>query len=108
MVEELEVEEAARRVRQQPDRVLLLDVREPYERDLARIEPSQHIPMGEVPERVAELPRDRPIIVYCHGGGRSAMIAAYLEGQGFEHVANLSGGIDAWSVLVDPKVPRYG
>jgi sulfur-carrier protein adenylyltransferase/sulfurtransferase len=108
MVEEIEPDEVAKRLRAHPDRIVLLDVREPHERELASIEPSLHIPMGEVPERLAEIPRDREIIVFCHGGGRSAMIAAYLEGEGYRPVGNLSGGIDAWSVDVDPKVPRYG
>jgi sulfur-carrier protein adenylyltransferase/sulfurtransferase len=108
MVEEWDAEELAHRLKSGGAPIVLLDVREPFERELAVIEPSVHIPMGEVPERVDELPRDRPIVVYCHGGGRSAMIAGFLEGQGFTHVANLTGGIDAWSVLVDPKVPRYG
>jgi sulfur-carrier protein adenylyltransferase/sulfurtransferase len=108
VVEELEPEEVVRRLKQDPHGVLLLDVREPFERELAVIEPSVHIPMGEVSQRLDELPRDRPIVVYCHGGGRSAMIAAYLESEGYRSVANLSGGIDAWSLTVDPKVPRYG
>jgi sulfur-carrier protein adenylyltransferase/sulfurtransferase len=108
MVEEWDPESVAARLRAGKDPIVLLDVREPYERELAVIDPSVHIPMGEVPERVGEIPRDRTVVVYCHGGGRSAMIAAYLEGQGYAHVANLSGGIDAWSVTVDPKVPRYG
>lgn len=107
MVEELAVEEVARRLRTRPDRLLLLDVREPYERDLAVIEPSLHIPMGEVPHRAAEIPRDREIVVYCHSGARSAMVAGYLKSRGFPSVANLAGGIDAWSVRVDPKVLRY-
>ncbi len=107
MVEELSPREVAERLRQHPETVVLLDVREPDERETARIEPSVHIPMREVPDRLAEVPRDRDVVVYCHGGGRSAMIAGYLEGQGYERVANLHGGIDAWSRTVDPKVPRY-
>ncbi|HTT15151.1 MAG TPA: rhodanese-like domain-containing protein [Thermoplasmata archaeon] len=107
-MEQLEAPEVARRLKARPGAVVLLDVREPFERELAVIEPSLHIPMGDVPERLAEIPRDREIIVYCHGGGRSAMIAGYLEGEGYTAVANLDGGIDAWSVLVDRKVPRYG
>ena len=108
MVDELSAEEVAARLKAEPSKLLLLDVREEWERKLAVIEPSVHIPMNEVPERVAELPKDRPIVVYCHGGARSAMIAGFLESHGFEYVSNLSGGIDAWSVDVDPKVPRYG
>ena len=107
MVVELQAAEVARRLRSRSDGILLLDVREPYERGLASIEPSLHVPMPEVPDRLADLPRDRPIIVYCHSGVRSAMVAAYLEQEGFPNVANLAGGIDAWSREVDPEVPRY-
>jgi rhodanese-related sulfurtransferase len=108
MVEELSPEEVAERLRQEPDRVVLLDVREPFERLQAEIVPSIHIPMREVAGRTAEIPRDRQIVVYCHGGTRSMMVAAYLENHGFDSVANLAGGIDAWSRRVDRSVPRYG
>jgi rhodanese-related sulfurtransferase len=86
---------------------VLLDVREPFERETAAILPSLHIPMNDVPDRHAELPRDRRIVVYCHHGTRSEMVAAWLEQEGFTDVANLTGGIDAWSVKVDRSVPRY-
>lgn len=89
------------------DSLVLLDVREEDERRLARIEPSLFIPMNQVPHRLTELPRDRDIIVYCHSGTRSALVAGFLESQGFSRVRNLTGGIDAWSRLVDPSVPRY-
>jgi len=108
MVEDLSAREVSERLKAKPNDVLLLDVREPDERETARIEPSLHIPMRDVPHRLAELPTDREIIVYCHGGTRSAMIAGFLEGKGYRHVANLHGGIDAWSRTVDPRVPRYG
>lgn len=108
MVEEIEATEVARRLKADPENVLLLDVREPFEREMAVILPSVHIPMGEVPERADEIPRNREVIVYCHGGSRSMMVAAFLESRGFKSVANLAGGIDAWSVEVDPSVPRYG
>ncbi|MGC2034047.1 MAG: rhodanese-like domain-containing protein [Thermoplasmata archaeon] len=100
--------EVAELLRSRPQEVFLLDVREPYERDMALIEPSVHIPMNEVPSRQVELPADREIVVYCHGGTRSAMVAAYLERAGFQRMSNLTGGIDAWSLEVDPNVPRYG
>jgi rhodanese-related sulfurtransferase len=87
---------------------VLLDVREPCERDFAVIEPSLHIPMNGVWERLREIPKDREVVAYCHGGGRSMMGAGYLRSRGFPSVANLSGGIDAWSVQVDRNVPRYG
>lgn len=108
MVEELSAREVSERLKRGDPGVLLLDVREPDEREMAVIEPSVHIPMRQVPGRLAELPKEREIIVYCHAGGRSAMIAGFLESKGFPHVANLSGGIDAWSRTVDPRVPRYG
>jgi len=107
MVDDLFPSDVAKRLRSESGKLLLLDVREPWERDLAVIEPSVHIPMNDIAERASELPKDREIVVYCHGGTRSAMVAAYLEHQGFASVANLSGGIEAWSVDVDPKVPRY-
>jgi rhodanese-related sulfurtransferase len=88
-------------------RILLLDVREDDERAVARIEPSLHMPMNSVPDRLSDLPRDRRIIVYCHHGGRSYAVAGYLEAEGFKDVTNLTGGIDEWSRLVDPRVPRY-
>ncbi len=108
MVTEIEPKEAARRLRGTSAPVVLLDVREEFERETARIEPSLHIPMNEVAARVAEIPRDGTLIVYCHGGARSAMVAGFLQQQGFKDVLNLRGGIDAWSREVDPKVPRYG
>jgi rhodanese-related sulfurtransferase len=107
MVDGWTAKEVAAKLRADPNAVVLLDVREPYERALARIEPSIHIPMNDVPDRLKEVPRDRTVVVYCHGGARSAMIAGFLESRGYEHVANLEGGIDAWSQTVDPKVPRY-
>lgn len=108
MVDQLSAPEVAERLKRQRDQVVLLDVREPYERELAVIEPSLHIPMGEVVARLAEIPQDRSVIVYCHGGARSLMVAGYLANRGWRSVANLAGGIDAWSVEVDPSVPRYG
>jgi rhodanese-related sulfurtransferase len=107
MVAELTPEEVAEKLKRGPAHVVLLDVREPDERELAAIEPSLHIPMRDVPLRLAELPKDREIVVYCHGGTRSAMIAGFLEAKGYRDVGNLSGGIDAWSRKVDPNVPRY-
>jgi len=108
MVDELTATEVARRLRAHDAQLLLLDVREPMEREYARIEPSLHIPMQEVPGRLGELARDRTIVVYCHSGGRSSLVAGFLEQQGYAHVVNLRGGIDAWSTDVDPNVPRYG
>ncbi len=107
MVADLDPREVAERMRSAPDRIVLLDVREPYERAAASIEPSVHIPMGEVAARSSEIPRDRTVVVYCHMGQRSLLVAAYLEGKGFRSVANLRGGIHSWSTEVDPSVPKY-
>jgi rhodanese-related sulfurtransferase len=86
---------------------VLLDVREPDEVATARLEPSVAIPMGQVQARLAELPRDKEIVVLCHSGFRSDRVARYLRSNGFSNVLNLAGGIDAWSVEVDPAIPRY-
>ena len=86
---------------------VLLDVREPEELLLARLPGAVHIPMGEVPGRLHDLDPDAEIVVFCHHGIRSAQVAQFLAQRDFAHVANLAGGIDAWSVSVDPSVPRY-
>ena len=108
MVAQLDPKEVATRIRANPGRVVLLDVREPYERELAVISPSLHIPMNEVSQRIDELPKDQELVVYCHAGTRSLMVASFLEHRGFRSVGNLTGGIDAWSQTVDPHIPRYG
>jgi rhodanese-related sulfurtransferase len=87
--------------------VILLDVREPWERETARIEPSIHIPMGDVPARVQDIDPDDHIIVYCHHGVRSMNVTAWLRQQGFEKAQSMAGGIDRWSRFIDPKVPLY-
>lgn len=107
MVDSISTTELAELLKSEPNRILLLDVREDDERATAAIQPSVHIPMNSVADRLSELPRDRQIIVYCHHGGRSFAVASYLETEGFEHVTNLTGGIDEWSRVVDPHVPRY-
>jgi len=89
------------------DALYLLDVREPWEDDVAVIEGSNTITMTKVPERVAEIPRDREVVVICHHGMRSAMVADYLRTAGVPKVLNLTGGIDRWSIEVDPSVARY-
>jgi adenylyltransferase/sulfurtransferase len=101
------VEAAARRAR--GETFLLLDVREPAEYEKARIEGSMLIPLGELARRTNEVDgwRDRPIVVHCHRDERSARACEMLLAKGFEKVENLTGGIDAWSLTVDPDVPRY-
>jgi rhodanese-related sulfurtransferase len=86
----------------------LLDVRELWECEKARIEGSKHIPMGEVPARAhQELDPDAYIIVLCHHGVRSLSVTNWLRQQGFEKVQSMRGGIDGWARTVDPKVPIY-
>lgn len=86
---------------------LLLDVREEDEVRLCALPGSLHIPMNLIPLRHNELPDDVPIIVYCHHGIRSLNVARYLAHVGFENVANLQGGIDAWAHQIDPTMARY-
>src|SRR5215510_8477223 len=87
--------------------VTLLDVREHVELELAAVTGAMHIPMREIPARLAELDRDAPLVVMCHSGGRSRRVAEYLSSNGFQKDFNLRGGIDAWSTEIDPQVPRY-
>jgi len=87
--------------------VILLDVREAFELEIASVDGALHIPMQEIPARVAELGADRAVVVMCHSGGRSRRVAEFLAQQGFTEVFNLKGGIDAWSTEIDPQVPRY-
>lgn len=86
---------------------VLLDVREPRELAIASIAGALHIPMAQIPARIAELDRDRRVVVMCHSGGRSQAVAGYLQHQGFEKVSNLVGGITRWSREVDPSIPLY-
>ncbi len=85
----------------------LLDVREAWEIGIARIDQTIDIPMAEVPARVAELDARQSIAIICHSGGRSAQVASYLVKSGFDRVANILGGIDAWSLDIDDSIPRY-
>ncbi|MDQ2069610.1 rhodanese-like domain-containing protein [Natronospira bacteriovora] len=89
------------------DGAVLLDVREPVELELASLPDALHIPLARLPQHLDDLPRDRPLIVMCHHGVRSAMAADFLERSGFTDVSNLEGGIDAWSQTVDERIPRY-
>src|SRR5689334_7758422 len=88
---------------------VLLDVRNPDEHATAKIAGSTLIPMGELQARLSELEPHKHgrIVVHCHHGGRSMRVTQFLRQQGFTQVQNLDGGIDAWSLQVDPSVPRY-
>jgi len=85
---------------------LLLDCREPWEFETARIEGAVLIPMQQIPQKLAEIPKDQPVVVYCHAGIRSFNAASWLKRQGV-NALSMSGGIDLWSREIDPKVPRY-
>lgn len=86
---------------------LLVDVRELVELDVCRIDDSRSIPLRELPQKMDELDSEQLIVVHCHHGGRSAQAVAYLRQQGFAKATNLRGGINAWSLEIDPAVPRY-
>jgi rhodanese-related sulfurtransferase len=93
-------------------RPVLLDVREPWELQTAAVQPGEGfdllaIPMGEIPARLADIPQDRPVACMCHHGARSQRVAEFLAQNGYSSLANIAGGIDAWSSQVDAKVPHY-
>jgi adenylyltransferase/sulfurtransferase len=94
-------------IRGAADAHVLLDVREAWELAVARLDPCLAVPMGEVPQRTAEVPRDLPVYVLCHGGVRSGHVVEFLRGQGYANVRNVRGGIAAWSAEVDASVPTY-
>jgi rhodanese-related sulfurtransferase len=104
--EEISVDDLKRR-RDAGEELVLLDVREPDELRTASISWASWIPMREVPARMHELPRDKPLVVMCHHGGRSERVTQFLQANGYDNAINLAGGIDAWSVTIDPNVPRY-
>lgn len=90
---------------------VVIDVREPHELQTASIKAAGFelvsIPMGVIPPRLNELDPKRPTACLCHHGARSQRVAEYLVAQGFAHVANITGGINAWSIQLDPTVARY-
>ena len=108
MVQQIHPRElAAKRAAGEP--IHLLDVRQQWEHDAAALPDGQLIPLDQLARRAAEV---RPaegalLVVYCHHGVRSLSAAEYLERCGFADVASLAGGIDAWSQVIDPSVPRY-
>jgi adenylyltransferase/sulfurtransferase len=104
-IPQITVKELKRR-RDAGEPVFLLDVREPYEYQIAQIGGTL-IPQNDVPNRLAEIPRDREIIVQCKSGGRSQRIAEFLQQSGYPNVTNLAGGILAWADEIDPKVQKY-
>jgi rhodanese-related sulfurtransferase len=98
---------AARLADPAAEQPLLLDVREDWEFATCHIAGSTQIPMHLIPIRVGELEDDREIVCICHHGARSMQVAAFLERNGFSNVTNLTGGVHAWAVQVDPSMPKY-
>lgn len=84
----------------------LIDVREEGEAAICSIDGSTLIPMNTLPQRLPELTRDRPVVLYCHGGMRSMMAGQWLSQQGFDALS-LAGGIDRWAVEIEPEMARY-
>ena len=93
--------------RDQGEPLTLLDVREPNEWAISDLPGSIKIPLGALPQKFTELPKDSEIVVYCRTGGRSGNAVQFLRHQGFGTVFNLAGGINRWAEVVDPSLPRY-
>jgi rhodanese-related sulfurtransferase len=86
------------------EEIVLIDVREPYEWSAGHIESAQHIPMQQIPGRLAEIPRDAEVVMICRSGGRSGQVQQYLRQQGFTNVKNLIGGMQRWAREVDSTI----
>jgi sulfur-carrier protein adenylyltransferase/sulfurtransferase len=97
----------AKRWMEERDGVVLLDVREPWEYGITRLADAVNIPLRALQERLSELDPATPYLVYCHHGSRSLFACALMTHAGFSEVLNLHGGIDRWSLTLDPSVTRY-
>lgn len=107
MVTELSVEELKAKIDTGESPLVVIDVREAWELDISRLPFAQHIPMGEIPQRVTELNPDIPTVIMCRSGGRSLQVGRFLVGRGFRSVSNLTGGILAWGERIDPLLRPY-
>jgi rhodanese-related sulfurtransferase len=107
-VREITVDELSRNL-ERGEKPLLVDVRQPWEHELSRLPDSLLIPLPELPARAAEIQptRGQQVVCYCHHGIRSLHAAEFLAHLGLRDVVSLAGGIDAWSLQIDPAVPRY-
>jgi rhodanese-related sulfurtransferase len=94
-------------LRSGPQAYALLDVREPWELAICGFPEALHVPLGELAGRETELPRDRPLVVFCHSGHRSLLATQYLRRLGVSGASNLRGGVDAYALEVDPSMTRY-
>jgi adenylyltransferase/sulfurtransferase len=102
---EISCDELAARIKE-GEELFLLDVRQAWEHQLARLDGSTLISLQTIPARVMEIPRDREVVTYCHHGMRSLQAARFLRQQGIR-ARSLRGGIDHWSIAIDPTTPRY-
>jgi adenylyltransferase/sulfurtransferase len=103
---EIDVTEAARLLKT-PGQAVLLDVREPYELKFCQVKGSLNIPIAQIPGRLAELPRQKHILAFCHHGGRSLRVTEYLRANDYQLVSNVAGGINAWAETIEPGMKRY-
>ncbi len=85
----------------------VVDVREPWETDICKIEGAALMPLSAFAEHVKSLSPGNPILIYCHHGGRSLQAAMWLRRNGFAEAASVRGGIEAWALAIDPETPRY-
>ena len=108
MAREITVDDLAQKLGR-GEKPLLIDVRQPWEHELSRLPESVLVPLPELPERAGEIrPREgQQVVCYCHHGVRSLHAADFLARLGLSDVVSLAGGIDAWSLQIDPNVPRY-
>ena len=104
---EIDVSAAASLLKDHPEQVQLIDVREPFEIDICSIEGSRKIPMGSIPEQVRSIPKDKRILLLCHHGGRSLQVTNYLQQRGFSLATNIHGGIHQWAEQIDPTLQKY-
>ena len=99
--------EQVKELRERGEKFVLLDVREPFEWDIARIPGAKLIPLGELPSRMSELDSADDIVIHCKSGGRSAKAVRLLQEAGFSKLHNVEGGITAWAEQVGSSVPKY-
>ncbi len=104
---EISVNEARHLLGASPAGALLVDVREPHELEICRVEGSRHIPMRQIPEQLGTLPKDRHLLVMCHSGVRSMRVTEYLRANGYAAASNVGGGIAAWADQIEPSMRRY-
>lgn len=107
MIKQMSPQELKQKLDQKSDKLLVVDVREPWEINVCALPGATSIPMRAIPARYPELPKDAEIVVVCHHGTRSQQVAYFLERAGFENINNLVGGMAAWARDVDPSMPTY-